>query len=259
MGSSSLVDAARAYDRFQAEGIVGLTFGLPEIDHMIRGIRPRELVVVAGRPGMGSTSVVLNLVVAALDEGRRVGVVTLEHSAGALASRLLKLRAERRRYAGLPVDDPYAWLEQARLEIVDTWGLSASDIDDHFRLADPERALDLLVVDPMKELRRPTDAPRGLKEIAGDRGVAVVAVASVTRRPESRRDKRLRLSDLRGARSIAEHADALLLLYREVYYDQDALEPDEMEISWVRHRASGITTYVRFDGASGAMHPSAWA
>ncbi|GAB4240240.1 MAG: replicative DNA helicase [Acidobacteriota bacterium] len=230
--------------------ITGIPTGFIELDEMTLGLQPSDLIILAGRPGMGKTSLALNIALhAALEEQRVVGVFSLEMSAEQLAHRLLSSEARvdshklRSRYLSHAERDRLMEagnrLSQARMFIDDTPGLSVMEMHSKARRLKAEHGLDLIVVDYLQLM---TAAPGGrqrfdsrqleisyisrhLKLLAKELDVAVLALSQLSRAPEQRRgDHRPQLSDLRDSGSIEQDADVVLFVYRPELY---VSEPDE--------------------------------
>lgn len=264
MHGPSLMDAAHAYLAQDAlRRVHGLSTGFSDLDRALGGLRPGELVVLAGRPAMGCTALALNIVLALLREQNvPVAICTLDHRAGDLAWRLMALRAGVRTedvlLERLDEDEQGRfeaagkWLAEALLHIDDTRGLDAEELVERVRALGAEHVPGVVLVD-------------GLREIQGDRAIAVGALKGlaealrctmllldrVGRGPEKRkRDKWPRVSDLHQAKAVARHADAIALLYRDEYYNPDTDDAGVAEV-WVRRaRGSGATcTRLMFDDA----------
>ena len=245
--------AAAAYER--AGGLSGLSTGLTDLDRTMGGLQRSDLIILAGRPGMGKTSLATNIAYnvarnykAVLqqdgsmkaEDGGIVGFFSLEMSAEQLATRLL---AEQ---SGVPsslirrgsIDaDQFERLAVTAQEIqtlplyIDqTGGLSIGQLAARARRLKRQRGLDLLVVDYLQLLqgssRRSsenrvqeiTEITTGLKALAKELAVPILALSQLSRQVESRDDKRPQLSDLRESGSIEQDADVVIFVFREEYY-----------------------------------------
>ena len=230
---------------------------IPAIDELHGPMEPSQLIIMAGRPGMGKTAVALSYVLGAAQAGHGVLFASLEMNGEQLAGRML---------ADLCFDGsqvPYSAIRDRKLndfqrrkvteaaersaalpiQIVDAGSLSPNRLamiarrtDRRFRAKGG--SLDLIVVDYLQLLRpdsgtaKPYEAvseiSRALKGMAKDLGVPVLALAQLSRSVETRPDRRPQLSDLRDSGQIEQDADSVLFLLREEYYLHQA-EPDEMD------------------------------
>jgi replicative DNA helicase len=245
--------AGAAYKR--AGHLSGLATGLHDLDRLMGGLQPSDLVILAGRPGMGKTSLATNLAynVAKAWRGEQqpdgsiktvdggiVGFFSLEMSSEQLATRII---AEQ---AGVPSSDirrgsihedqfdriVHAAQEMQRLPLFidQTGGLSIHQLAARARRLKRQRGLDLLVVDYLQLLqgssRRSSDSrvaeiteiTTNMKALAKELHVPILALSQLSRQVESRDDKRPQLSDLRESGSIEQDADVVMFVFREEYY-----------------------------------------
>src|SRR5215216_3859633 len=245
--------AARAYQR---DGkLSGLATGLTDLDRMMGGLQPSDLVILAGRPGMGKTSLATNVAYniarawagevqpdgrMATVNGGMVGFFSLEMSAEQLATRIIAEQTEIpsfriRRGEIDPTDfDRIAQIaremESIPLYIDETGGISIAQLTARARRLKRQRGLDLLVVDYIQLLsgsgrraqegrvQEVTEITTGLKALAKELNVPILALSQLSRQVESRDDKRPQLSDLRESGSIEQDADVVLFVFREEYY-----------------------------------------
>ncbi len=244
--------AAKAYQR---DGkLSGIATGLTKLDHLMGGLQPSDLIIVAGRPGMGKTALATNIAfnIARSHEDKQkpdgtretvnggiVGFFSLEMSAEQLATRII---AEQ---AGVPsykirrgdISEPefHRIAEAARamqtipFYIDQTGGLTIAQLAARARRLKRQRGLDVLVIDYLQLLgasktrsdsrvQEVTEITTGLKALAKDLNVPVVALSQLSRQVENRDDKRPQLSDLRESGSIEQDADVVLFVFREEYY-----------------------------------------
>jgi replicative DNA helicase len=254
-----LADAAVRRDG----GLAGVSTGLRDLDSMLGGLHPTDLVIVAGRPGMGKSSLATNFAVAAARayrpekqpdgsikaaEGAIVGLFSLEMAAEQLATRVIS------EFAGVPsneirrgevdqeqFDKVYhaaRELENLPLYIDDTGGLSIAQLAARARRLKRQHGLGLLVIDYLQLLvgsgkrasdsrvQEITEISMGLKALAKELNVPVVALSQLSRQVENREDKHPQLADLRESGSIEQDADVVMFIYREDYYLKQA-EPHE--------------------------------
>jgi len=245
--------AARAYQR---DGrLSGLATGLTDLDRMMGGLQKSDLLILAGRPGMGKTALATNIaynIAKAWEGGMRadgqiestnggiVGFFSLEMSAEQLATRILSEQTEiasyriRRGEITPPDFDRIAEtareMERIPLYIDETGGLSVAQLAARARRLKRQRGLDLLVIDYIQLLQgssrramegrvqEVTEITTSLKALAKELGIPIVALSQLSRAVESRDDKRPQLSDLRESGSIEQDADVVMFVFREEYY-----------------------------------------
>ena len=220
--------------------VTGVPTGFPELDNMTAGFQPGDLIVLAGRPSMGKTAIALNFAQhAAIESETPVAVFSLEMSKEALVQRLLcaegRVDSSRLRRGSLQ-DDEYqrlataaGLLNTAPVWIDDTPSISPLEIRAKARRLTAEVNLGLIIVDYMQLMTGPSRSEnrqqeisaisRGLKAVAKEFGVPVLALSQLSRAPEQRTgDHRPRLSDLRESGAIEQDADLVLFIFREEVY-----------------------------------------
>ena len=253
--------AAEAFNR--DGGLSGLSTGLTDLNNMLGGLHPSDLIIIAARPSMGKTALGLNI---AFDVARNYawepqpdgsrktvngGVVaffSLEMSAEQLSMRVL---AE---VSGVPSDkirkgeisavefgrirDASIEIQESPLYIDDTGGISIGKLAARARRLKRSVGLDLIVIDYVQlvtgdnggreqnRVQEVTQITQGLKALAKELSIPVIALAQLSRQVENREDKRPQLSDLRESGSIEQDADVVMFIYREEYYKSRA-EPRE--------------------------------
>ncbi len=218
----------------------GVPTGFSALDDMTGGLQPGDLVIVAGRPSMGKTAFALNLAGHAALQGRRgVAMFSLEMSREQLVVRMLcseaKVDAARLRSGFLSERD---WreltraagrLSEAPFFIDDTPALTVLEMRAKARRLMAERPLGLLIVDYLQLMRGPesggerreqeiSEISRGLKALAKELSVPVIALSQLNRSLELRDEKRPKLADLRESGAIEQDADLILFLYRDAVY-----------------------------------------
>ena len=254
--------ANAAYQR--EGGLAGISTGLTDMDRKLGGLHKSDLLILAGRPSMGKTSLATNVafnIAKAYRKGERpdgtegtveggvVGFYSLEMSAEQLAARILSEAAEVpseqirrgdmteqefRRFV-----DAAKSLEACPLYIDDTPALPISQLAARARRLKRTHGLDVLMVDYL-QLVRPASAKdsrvnevseitQGLKAIAKELDIPVIALSQLSRQVESRDDKRPQLSDLRESGSIEQDADVVMFVYREEYY-KEREKPSDHEL-----------------------------
>lgn len=263
----TLVESFDRLDELQKNGggLRGLTTGYQDLDGMLAGLQKSNLVILAARPGMGKTAFALNVVqnITVLSK-KRVGVFSLEMSKEELVDRLLVAQADIdawRLKTGrldqqdfLKLSDAMGVLADAPLFIDDTPGLSIFDMRTKARRLMTEQQIDLLVVDYLQlasgrtkdnRVQEVAEISQGLKNIARELRIPVIALSQLSRAVESRGEKAPQLSDLRESGSIEQDADVVMFLYRK---DEDNRESVTLRISKHRNGPLGeVDLYFRGD------------
>ena len=237
-----LMDSVDALEeRFNSEGLTGMSTGFDDLDAMAYGLHPSDLIIVAGRPSMGKTTFAMNIAEhAAVRCGKTVQVFSLEMSDVQLVDRM-QCSLGRIDYAhhlsGKLVDDEWARvtaaigkLNGANVLIDDTAALSVSQMRTQARRAAREHGLDLIVVDYLQLMRgegenrtnQISSISQGLKALAKELNVPVIALSQLNRECDKRNNKRPMLSDLRDSGSIEQDADVIIFLYRDEVYNEDS-------------------------------------
>ncbi len=248
--ATAIATAEAAYKR--DSHIVGITTGFRELDRKLGGVHPSDLIILAGRPGMGKTALATNIAYNAADAARKaqetgaytsgavVGFFSLEMSAEQLATRILSDSAQissdriRRGDIGQEAFDRIVaasqTLSRLPLFIDDTPALSVSALRTRARRLKRQHNLGLIVIDylqllqstpgarPENRVQELSEITRGLKTLAKELSVPVIALSQLSRQVESREDKHPQLSDLRESGSIEQDADVVMFIYREEYY-----------------------------------------
>lgn len=260
--------AARAYER---DGkLSGISTGMTDLDRQLGGLQASDLVIVAGRPGMGKTALATNIAFNiarayqfevkpdgshATTNGGIVGFFSLEMSAEQLATRIIAeqsgVPSYRIRRGDISDTDFHLITDAARqmqtvpFYIDQTGGISIAQLTARARRLKRQRGLDLLVVDYLQLLssskradnrvQELTEITTGLKTLAKELAVPVLALSQLSRQVESREDKRPQLSDLRESGSIEQDADVVMFVYREEYYlkNKQPREGTEEFSAWV--------------------------
>jgi replicative DNA helicase len=236
-------------------GLAGLSTGLVDLDRKLGGLHKSDLLILAGRPSMGKTSLATNIafnIARAYRRGRRpdgtegaveggvVGFFSLEMSAEQLAARVLseasEVPSEQIRRGDMTEAEFRRFVEAAKaleacpLYIDDTPALPIAQLAARARRLKRTHGLDVLFVDYL-QLVRPasskdsrvnevSEITQGLKAIAKELDIPVVALSQLSRQVESREDKRPQLSDLRESGSIEQDADVVMFVFREEYYKE---------------------------------------
>jgi replicative DNA helicase len=248
-----LVDSGyQLIERLQAQkGLVtGVPSGFVDLDEMTSGFQPSDLVIVAARPSMGKTSLVLNLALyCGIEAGKSVGVFSLEMSKEQLFMRMLtsEARVDAHRFRGgflgeqdyARLVDAFARLHDAKVFIDDTPSVGILEMRAKSRRLKLEHGLDMIVVDYLQlmqgrgrfESRQQELASisRSLKILAKELNVPIVALSQLSRAPETRGDHRPQLSDLRESGALEQDADVVLFIFREDMYATDGERNPETE------------------------------
>jgi replicative DNA helicase len=220
----------------RGQRVTGIETGFVDLDNMTSGLQPGELVVVASRPSLGKTALALNIAAhAAIKHHKTVGFFSLEMSKESLVIRLLCSEAEtdsHRLRSGFSSREDWSKLTRALgrlgdapLLIEDTPALSIMQIRAKARRLKMEKGLDLLVVDYLQlvsgqgrfenRTQEVSYISRGLKSIAKELRVPVLALSQLSRAPEQRLGQRPQLSDLRESGSIEQDADVVIFIFPE--------------------------------------------
>ncbi|KKQ87099.1 MAG: Replicative DNA helicase [Candidatus Woesebacteria bacterium GW2011_GWB1_38_8b] len=236
---------ADSFDRLdelhkQTEGIRGIPTGFSDLDDTLAGFQRSNLIILAARPGVGKTSLALNIAQnVAFKYKRPVGFFSLEMSREELVDRLLVAQADIdawRLKTGKLSEDDFTKLSNAMGELAevpifidDTPGLSILEMRTKARRLQVEAGVDLIVVDYLQlarsrqlenRVQEVSEISQGLKNLARELKVPVLAISQLSRAVEQRGDKRPQLADLRESGSIEQDADVVMFLWRE--NDDDA-------------------------------------
>jgi replicative DNA helicase len=273
----------------QDSHIVGVTTGLVDLDKWLGGLHTSDLLVLAGRPAMGKTALATNIAFnAALahlhndPHGTPVAFFSLEMSAEQLALRLLAsesgISSDKIRRGEIRADDFPKFIEvsqriyEAPLFIDDTPAITVMALRNRCRRLQRQHGLGLVVIDYLQLLEASskrsdnrvqelTDITRGLKALAKELNVPVLALSQLSRAVEQRDDKRPLLADLRESGSIEQDADVVMFVYREEYYEKRKEPPmgTDKHIEWcakmdkIYNRADVIIAKQRH-GPVGTIH-----
>jgi replicative DNA helicase len=244
--------------------VPGLACGFYDLDAMTQGFQRSDLIIVAGRPSMGKTSYVLNIArnIASYHK-LPVAVFSLEMSKEQLVQRLLssevRIESNRLRAGRItsqewePLGHAISTLSQMPIFIDDTPGISISEMRSRLRRLQAEQggALGMVVVDYLQLMESKGDdnrvqalssISRGMKALARELAVPVIALSQLSRGVESRTDKRPMMSDLRESGAIEQDADLIMMLYRDEYYNKDSPDRGIAEVIISKHRNGPVGT-----------------
>lgn len=259
--------ASAAYQR--DGGLSGIATNIHALDSRMGGLQPSDLIILAGRPGMGKSSLATNIAFniahayegdVAADgtptalNGGVVGLFSLEMSAEQLATRIISEQSEvssskiRRGEINEAEFEMLAACAQEMskipLYIDETGGISIAQLAARARRLKRQRGLDLLIIDYIQlmqaskrsgdsRVQEVTEITTGLKALAKELNIPIIALSQLSRQVESRDDKRPQLADLRESGSIEQDADVVLFIYREEYYLKNR-EPKEGTEEWLK-------------------------
>jgi len=242
--------------RHQGE-LTGIPTGFKRLDQLLGGLQRSDLLIVAGRPGMGKTSFALTLARnAARKFNQRVAVFSLEMSSEQLLQRLVSMEtridSQRLRLGTLTEEEWPVFVESAgvmaetHLYIDDTPAISPLEMRTKSRRLHSEHGLDLIIVDYLQLMRADMMIQNrvqeisyisgSLKALARELNVPVIALSQLSRAVEQRQDKRPVLADLRESGSIEQDADMVAFIFREEVYDPDTEKQNIAEIIIAKHR-----------------------
>ncbi len=239
------------------EEISGVPTGFIDLDHLLNGLQPSDLLIVAGRPGMGKTGFALSIAKnAALTHKKHVAVFSLEMGNDQLVQRLLSqetaIDSQRLRTGKLEKDE---WgtlthaievLSGTKIFLDDTPGITPMQLRTKCRRLHLEHRLDLIIIDYLQlmagdnrtenRVQEVSYISRQLKVLARELQVPVLAAAQLSRAVEQRSDKRPVLSDLRESGSLEQDADIVMFIYRPDVYEEDTDMKNVAEIIIAKHR-----------------------
>ncbi|MCR4607649.1 MAG: replicative DNA helicase [Oscillospiraceae bacterium] len=255
-----LNEAAESGDK-----IPGIPTGLPDLDNVTLGLNKSELIIIAARPGMGKTSIALNIALhAAMNEKKSVAIFSLEMSREQLVTRLLSKAAlvpAKNLLTGHLTEQQWKdiasaaqALSETDILIDDNSSVTVADISAQCRRL---KKLDLIVIDYLQLMgssgsgrswsnesrtQAVSDISRMMKITAKELNVPVICLSQLSRASEGRQDKRPVLSDLRESGAIEQDADVVIGLYRQGYHDKDAEDPNLAEAIVLKNRKGRTDT-----------------
>jgi len=252
---------ADSFDRLDelhkaGSGMRGVPTGFADLDNMLAGFQKSNLVILAARPGMGKTTLALNIAQnLAVKEERPVGMFSLEMSKEELVDRLLVSQADidawRLKTGKLSEDDftklseAMGQLAEAKLYIDDTPAMSILEMRTKARRLQVDTGVELIIVDYLQlarsrnlenRVQEVSEISQGLKNLARELKIPVLAISQLSRAVEQRGSKRPQLADLRESGSIEQDADVVMFLYRE---DEEKIEEIFLDIAKHRNGALG--------------------
>lgn len=246
--------------REQLDALVGVPTGFSDLDKLTGGLQRSDLIILAARPGFGKSALALGLAYsAAVQHDRTVGIFSLEMPAEQLVQRLVAAEtgvdSHRLRLGSIEENEwervvrAFGRLSNAPLYVDDSGSLSISDVRTKARRLQAEHGLDLLIVDYLQlmqgrrsenRVQEIAEISRGLKSLARELDVPVVALSQLSRAVEQRTGHRPQLSDLRESGSIEQDADIVMFIHREDKFDHESEKKNLAEIIIAKHRNGPI-------------------
>ena len=248
--------ATAAYKNDQ--GIVGVPSGLTDLDDRLGGLHKQDLIIIAGRPSMGKTALATNIAFNAAeniqkkDKKTSVAFFSLEMSSEQLSTRILseqsRIKSNDIRRGKINQEDFEKFIEASKnlenlpLHIDDTPAITISALSNRARRLKRKQGLDLIVIDYIQLMKSSgyrnegrvleiAQITQGLKALAKELNVPVLALSQLSRQVEQRDDKKPQLADLRESGSIEQDADVVMFVFREQYY----LEKQEPKLGTAEH------------------------
>jgi len=236
---------------------IGVPTGFIDLDKLLGGLQPADVIIVAGRPGTGKTSLALTAAdYAARKHGLCIALFSLEMPSQQVVQRLVsgatRIESQRLRTGNIDEDElakvtrAMGELSKTSIYIDDTPAISPMEVRGKARRLDAEHRIDLIIVDYLQlmqagirmenRVQEVSYISRQLKSLANELNVPVLACSQLSRAVESRADKRPVLSDLRESGSIEQDADVVMFIYREEMYVEDTFKPNIADIMVAKHR-----------------------
>lgn len=247
--------------RVQNRGeLSGVTTGFTDLNSLLGGFQKSDLVLLAARPSMGKTALGVNLAVNAAKAGKKVAMFSLEMSKTQIGQRILAsfaqmnlsslFKGELEGQDLVNLITASNELSKYSLHIDDTAAISLIELKAKLRRLKMEEGLDLVVIDYLQlmttgerienRVQEISQISRGLKAIAKELDVPVLALSQLSRALEQRPDKRPKLSDLRESGAIEQDADIVMFLYRDYVYNKETENPNLAEVIVSKHRNGPI-------------------
>ncbi|NLY09466.1 MAG: replicative DNA helicase [Tissierellia bacterium] len=247
----------------QKGSLTGVTTGFRDLDRMISGLQKSDLILLAARPSMGKTALMLNMASNAAIKGEaKVAIFSLEMSKEQLVQRLISAISHVDLQSIITADlEPNQWedivrtitaLQQTDIYIDDTAGITPTELKAKCRRMKAQHGLDLIVLDYLQLMETDgrsenrqqeiTKISRQLKGIAKELNVPLIALSQLSRAPEQRADHRPIMSDLRESGAIEQDADIVMMLFRDEVYNKETAVPGIAELIITKHRNGPIGT-----------------
>ncbi len=238
--------------------IIGVPSGFHDLDMVLSGLQPSDLIILAARPRVGKTSLALNIARNASEVGKRTAIFSLEMSREQLGLRLIAMQTridQARLRKGWVHDEEWTQivtavgeLSDGSIWIDDTAAISLASMRSRARQLQMTSGLDLIVVDYLQLMKSGVEKrnanreqeiaeiSRGLKALAKELNVPVLALAQLSRGVEQRQDKIPLLSDLRESGAIENDADVVMFIHRESLYNPETENPNTADLIIAKHR-----------------------
>jgi replicative DNA helicase len=253
----------------QDQEALGVPTGFSDLDQLLGGLQKSDLIIVAGRPGMGKTSWLLSVALNAARAGARAAIFSMEMSNEQIVQRLISsetgINTHNLRLGKLDERELALFIEATdklsglRVFLDDTPALSPLQLRSKCRRLYAEHGLDLIMIDYLQLMSSGTGynenrvqeisfISRHLKQVARELNIPVIAAAQLSRAVEQRQDKRPQLSDLRESGSIEQDADIVVFLYRDEVYNEHTERPNQADVIVAKHRngpTGSISLYFR--------------
>lgn len=240
-------------------GVTGIDTGFKDLNRMTGGLQRQDLIILAARPSMGKTTLAVNIATN-VSKDKNVAIFSLEMSKKQIAEKILASKAfidllkintgnlndkdweKIAKYSGP--------LANQKLFLDDTGGLSVAEIKAKAKKLKLQYGLDLIVIDYLQLMngkgenrtQEISGISRGLKQMAKDLDITVIALSQLSRAPEARTNHRPMLSDLRESGAIEQDADIVMFLYRDEYYDAESEDKNIAECIFAKNRNGKVGT-----------------
>lgn len=249
--------------------LTGITTGFKDLDRQLSGLQNSDLVLLAARPSVGKTALGINIGINAAKAGKRVAVFSLEMSKRQISQRIISMLSMvelQNIISGNITDEDWQVLftkvdqiKDLDVFIDDTASISLTELRAKAKRKKQETGLDLIVIDYLQLMttdsnrienrqQEISNISRGLKALAKELNIPVLALSQLSRKSEERTNKRPMLSDLRESGAIEQDADVVMMLYRDDYYNEDTAHPNVLEVIIGKHRNGPTgTVYLHFN------------
>jgi len=252
----------------QSDGMLGLPTGIVKYDQLTSGLCKTDLIVLAGRPAMGKTSMALSLLLDSIKKNQSGMFFSLEMPMDQIIHRMIAM------YSGIPLQnvkkarlsqrqqsayvDAIQFIKESNFYCSDKGGLTFSEIRRKAIAQHNKEPLNFLIIDYLQLINlRDTvgnnkseklgEVTAGLKTLAKELDIPIILLSQLSRECEQRADKRPMPSDLRESGAIEQDADIILFVYRDVVYNEDTKEPSKCELICAKQRNGGTgTVFVQF-------------
>ncbi|MBQ6297240.1 MAG: replicative DNA helicase [Selenomonadaceae bacterium] len=244
--------------------MLGVPSDLLDLDHVLNGFQKTDLILLAARPSMGKTALALNIGVNAAKEGKIVAIFSLEMSKSQLGMRLLssasRVNSHYLNTGNISNDDLNKVLQalnelsNLKIYIDDTAGMGLLEMRSKVRRIKHDYGLDMIIIDYLQLMQggraenrqqEISEISRGLKALARELDVPILALSQLSRSVELRAEKKPQLSDLRESGSLEQDADIVMFLYRDEYYNRDDTSNQNIAELIIAKNRNGPTTSIR--------------